>query len=182
MSRPFFFAKLSLNSVDRGYRLPEPYETLDTELRVLVSLPSSYPTNAPPQLQLLSRYIGAFSVDSDLFGAILRTYISQDGVEWIPDTVCIFDGIEWVKERCLKWYEERLSDEKAHEILREDDVKKQEDVDLETPDSQRRAELLRPEYVELPKGVEIFVSEPVVDRKSVFIGRACRITDPSQVI
>ena len=69
-------------------------------------------------------------------------------------------------------------------MLREDDVKKQEDVDLAAPDSsspQTREELSRPANVELPKGVEIFVSEPVVDRKSVFIGRACRITDPSQV-
>ena len=33
----------------------------------------------------------------------------------------------------------------------------------------------------MPDGVEFTVAEPIVDRKSVFIGRACPITHPSQV-
>lgn len=33
----------------------------------------------------------------------------------------------------------------------------------------------------MPEGTEFTVAEPIVDRKSVFIGRACQITDPSQV-
>ncbi|KZO98060.1 UPF0029-domain-containing protein, partial [Calocera viscosa TUFC12733] len=34
---------------------------------------------------------------------------------------------------------------------------------------------------ELPEGIELVVAEPIEDRKSVFVGRACRITHPSQV-
>jgi hypothetical protein len=35
-------------------------------LRVLVSLPPSYPNSSPPQLQLLGRYLGNYSIDSGL--------------------------------------------------------------------------------------------------------------------
>ena len=33
----------------------------------------------------------------------------------------------------------------------------------------------------LPPGLRLIEAEPIVDRKSAFVGRACRITDPSQV-
>ena len=33
----------------------------------------------------------------------------------------------------------------------------------------------------IPQGIEIVEAEAITDRKSAFIGRACRITDPSQV-
>lgn len=35
-------------------------------LRVLVSLPPTYPNTSPPQLQLLGRYLGNFPIDSGL--------------------------------------------------------------------------------------------------------------------
>jgi hypothetical protein len=35
-------------------------------LRVLVSLPPNYPDTSPPQLQLLGRYLGDYSIDSGL--------------------------------------------------------------------------------------------------------------------
>jgi len=35
--------------------------------------------------------------------------------------------------------------------------------------------------VELPEGLEIIEAEPIVDRKSSFVGRACKITSPDQV-
>ena len=38
-----------------------------------------------------------------------------------------------------------------------------------------------PTPVNIPKGIEIVEAEPIIDRKSAFVGRACRITDPSQV-
>ncbi|KZT62859.1 ribosomal protein S5 domain 2-like protein [Calocera cornea HHB12733] len=33
----------------------------------------------------------------------------------------------------------------------------------------------------LPEGIQLVVTDRIVHRKSVFVGRACRITDPSQV-
>ncbi|KAH0840190.1 hypothetical protein J3R83DRAFT_1189 [Lanmaoa asiatica] len=66
----------------------------DISIRILVSLPPSYPAESSPQLQLFSRYIGAFGVDSSLFGASL--------------------------ERCEAWYEDKLNREKVGELIRED--------------------------------------------------------------
>lgn len=95
-------------SLDRNSLATDDEE--EVSCSVLVSLPPTYPSAAPPQLQLLSRYIGPFGVDHALFGAILKTYISSEGVEWIPDTVCVFDGLEWVKERCTEWYGAKKSE------------------------------------------------------------------------
>lgn len=168
---------------------PPPHE--DVSIRVLCSLPPTYPASSPPQLQLLSRYIGAFGADSNLFGSVLRTYISINGVEWADDTVCVFDGVQSVLDRCVAWYEDHLSTVKAEELVRED-AREHDHVDTHShshspqPPSphvaaveQRQSTI--PTTIGIPEGIEIFQAEAIVDRKSVFIGRACRISHPSQV-
>lgn len=149
----------------------------DVSIRVLVSIPYSYPASSSPQLQLLSRYIGPFGVDSSLFGSILRTFISTSAVQWSPGTVCVFDGLQNVLERCENWYQERSYKDKADEVVRPDTPlvdhplhEKEEDLPDEAP-----------ENAVLPEGIQIIAVEPIVDRKSVFVGRACRISHPSQV-
>lgn len=172
--------------------LPSPHE--DVSLTILVSLPSTYPASSSPQLQLLSRYIGPFGADSNLFGSILRTYISINGIEWSEDSLCVFDGLQNVLERCTAWYEERLSAEKAGELMRVDakengyfnvdsssssltdtslGANDEEDVEHESDNPSPPTEI--------PAGIQIFVAEPITDRKSTFIGRACRISQPSDV-
>lgn len=161
----------------------------DISIRILVSLPSSYPAEGPPQLQLLSRYVGAFGVDSSLFGSILRTFISASGVEWSPDTVCVFDGLQNVLERCEAWYEDKLNREKVGELIREDtlgrDSTPQESVASTKEDEEGLEKVSRPiptsQDVALPEGTKLIEAEAIVDRKSVFVGRACQITHPSQV-
>lgn len=158
----------------------------DVDFRVLVSLPPTYPASSPPQLQILSRYIGAFQVDSVLFGAALKTYISRGRVEFTPREVAIFDGVENLREVIQRWYEERLSaldaaksqkgDEKGH-----GDENPDGDLVLEDEHISSTGTSLTATQSELPDGVQIWVSEPIVDRKSTFIGRACQITHPSQV-
>ena len=104
-------------------------------IRLAVTLPPFYPrSKRPPQLQMLSRYIGGFSVDSKLFGEILRAFYHQTdddkgavdvdaeeaaasaawvggsmdrGVNWQPGEVVLFEGIEWVKEKVLDWWNEK---------------------------------------------------------------------------
>jgi hypothetical protein len=125
-------------------------------------------------------------VDHSLFGAILRTYISSEGVEWVADNVCVFDGLEWVKERCTEWYGAKKSEKLAGELLREDERS------VETPDIEeekgKKVSGLHDRWEEpstplpsIPQDIEIIEAEPITDRKSAFVGRACRITDPSQV-
>lgn len=156
---------------------------------MLVSLPPTYPSTSPPQLQLISRYIGPFGVDSTLFGAILRTYISSEGVEYVNDSVCVFDGLEWAKEKCAEWYGQKKSEKAAGELIRGDEKSIHEGNIEEGKSKQNIAELdtidhkseVAPKPPTIPEGLEIFEAEPITDRKSSFVGRACRITDPSQV-
>ncbi|KAF8076779.1 ribosomal protein S5 domain 2-type protein [Lyophyllum atratum] len=168
--------------------LLSPHE--DISVRILVSLPSTYPVSSPPQLQLLSRYVGAFGADSGLFGSVLRTFISVNGVEWTPDTVCVFDGLQSVLERCTAWYENRLSIEKAGELLREDarDHPNGAGGTADIPSTEAHDRLLPEDALSiaaslksLPEGLELFTAEPITDRKSVFIGRACRVSHPSEI-
>lgn len=173
------FSYLPFHSVSSPSQ--DPHTTYP--ITVLISLSPSYPVLAPPQLQLLSRYLGPYGVDPALFGAVLRTYISRDGVEWIPGAVCVFDGLERTRETCEKWLGERMSAVKIGELVRDDERPKTEIAEgrLE-PEAVFVQNLIPvPPRAEMPAGLEIIEAEQIVDRKSVFIGRACRITDPSQV-
>ncbi|KAJ7178043.1 ribosomal protein S5 domain 2-type protein [Mycena filopes] len=159
--------------------LPSPHE--DVSIRVLVSLPENYPAAAPPQLQLLSRYIGAFGADAALFGEILRTFISANGVEWTPDAVCVFDGLQSVLDRCAAWYDERLSTEAAGDLVRADTRHPERAASPSPPRLVLGAAVAAVEVPPMPEGIRMFVAEPITDRKSAFVGRACAISDPSEV-
>lgn len=149
---------------------------------------TSYPATAAPQLQLLSRYIGSFGVDAALFGSILRTYISSEGVEWAADSVCVFDGLDWVKERCTAWYSTKKSEKLASELMREDerhlavlDVEEDKNKKVSELNDSHSEEHIASIPASIPEGIQIIEAETITDRKSAFIGRACRITDPSHV-
>lgn len=163
-------------------RLPPPYdEREDTNIRVLVSLPQTYPSTSPPQLQLLSLYIGAFGVDAGLFGSVLRTFMSKGGIGWSPDNVCVFDGMESVRDLCARWYTERLHEKNTSEIRSgsTNETREESSLSFETTDRITDYSKFTPSL--LPTGIVILEAEPIIDRKSAFIGRACHITDPSQV-
>jgi hypothetical protein len=154
----------------------------DVHIQVLVSLTPSYPSSSPPQLQLLSKYIGAFGVDRELFGNVLKTFISQlSGVEFTPDTVAVFDGLQHVLEICSAWYSQRLSEETAGDLIREEEKNHRASGNSEVQQPSPIAEEPASTPVAIPEGVELIEADPITDRKSVFIGRACRITHPSQV-
>ncbi|KAF8908346.1 ribosomal protein S5 domain 2-type protein [Mucidula mucida] len=159
-------------------------------IKVLVSLPPSYPTSSPPQLQLLSRYIGSYGSDSVLFGSVLKTFISINGVEWSPDQVCVFDGLQNVLDRCIEWYEDHLNADQAGELLREDEKEQHNTLVSHTleraacdepPQPSISEPVPLPDALRLLSGARIFEAEAITDRKSAFVGRACTITDPTQV-
>ena len=99
--------------------------------------------------------------------------------------MCVFDGLQNVLERCTTWYEERLSTWKVGELIREDSKRLQQDYisDDDAFGAEGNIPVPRTESipVELPAGVEIYIAEPITDRKSTFVGRACRIQHPSEV-
>ncbi|QRV72953.1 impact-like protein [Ceratobasidium sp. AG-Ba] len=158
--------------------LQSPHE--DVALIILVTMPPSYPESSPPQLQLISRYVGAFSVDPGLSGPVLRTYFSSlTGVAWAAGDSAVFDGVEHAREKATTWYQEKLSEKSAIRLQREMDkearvVEPAHEVEPEPLDEPAVP-------IELPEGIDFAVAEPIVDRKSVFIGRACKITHHEQV-
>ena len=99
----------------------------------------------------------------------------------------MFDGLEWVKERSAEWYDTKKSEKLAGELLREDE-KGVSAADVEEGKDKKVSGLNDhweepsvPVSTAIPQGIEIVEAEPITDRKSAFVGRACRITDPSQV-
>ncbi|TFL05978.1 ribosomal protein S5 domain 2-type protein [Pterulicium gracile] len=167
--------------------LTPPFE--DVPLALLATLPPSYPEDSPPQLQLLTRYIGDYQADPDIFGTVLRTFISVKGVEW-TGSVCIFDGIQSALEKCTSWYQEKISEKAARRLEKEDAAKNVTDSGKPSSSTTTSPPLQKPErlptvqtdsHAEEELNVEIIEAEPIVDRKSLFVGRACSISDPAQV-
>lgn len=188
-SMPMSSASPKTVRLDVRTALSPPHDTV--EFRLLVSVPPTYPASSPPQLQLLSRYIGPFQVDAELFATVLKTYMSTGRVEFVPGEVAIFDGIENVREAIQQWYEEHRNAATAAELQREDErahALSESDTSQESTATDAIGTLnlsdtaVKPEFaVKLPDGVQVFSSEPVHDRKSTFIGHACAITHPFQV-
>ncbi|OCF37559.1 impact family protein [Kwoniella heveanensis BCC8398] len=191
-------------------------------MRVLVSLPPTYPNSSPPQLQLLGRYLGSFSIDSGLFGDITRTYISSTGVPFTPGDVCVFEGLTHVQSVVREWYISHLkvvaegeaersqahaqSQSQSHLIrgmstldithtgegekdigqldhrLGNDLLNKRPDTlrstfsysSTATPDKSPTSQLD-------VSHLKIVSSEPIVDRKSTFVGHAVKVTDEREV-
>lgn len=144
-----------------------------------MSLPRNYPAESPPQLQLLSRYIGSFGVDAELFGSVIRLFMSKGGIVWVPNNVCVFDGMESVRELCAKWYAKRLDEDGLARSTKLSSHTENTPPPLDGPRAE--AYCTTSEIASLPNGIHVIEAEPITDRKSVFIGRVCRINDPSQV-
>ncbi|GAK65339.1 UPF0029-domain-containing protein [Moesziomyces antarcticus] len=180
-------------------------QTTDGEpipIRLAVTLPPFYPHSArPPQLQLLSRYVGGFSVDARLFGEILRAFYHQTGdsaepvdaeeaasakwiggsmdrgVDWASGQVVLFEGIEWVKEKVSDWWTDKETER----------VKSAPSPSSQLPTATASDPQVTT-FAEVPTQGQpapfegtIFRTESIIERKSEFIGHAASITSPDQV-
>ncbi|KAH8922941.1 UPF0029-domain-containing protein [Atractiella rhizophila] len=158
--------------------LPFPFESVP--LQILISLPPSYPNDRAPSLQLLNKYIGSYATDPSIFGLVLRCYMHEDQ-RWTEGEACLFDGLEWVRERCAEWYTEREDEMRARKVER--------GVDDTVPDQEEKWQAN--DVVDVPERVreakppskvfKVVVSEPIVDRKSTFIGHCVVLKSPDEV-
>ncbi len=163
-------------------------------------------------------------------GEVTRTYISKDGVTFVPGDVCVFEGVQHTLALTRKWYLSRLRDGNEGEKARNEDRQRglsgrahgdlPKSIDHRGPDiieqlyeaegsssrdqSPSRPVLDRQGYSDLepppsgsdkttgaarsgdpldllPSSLEIFSSQPITVSRSVFVGHACRVTDPLQV-
>lgn len=177
-------------------------------LRLAATLPPFYPhSSKPPQFQLLSKYIGGFGVDSGLFGEVLRAFyhqtaddrltadatsedaeISSDwigggmdkGVLWRSGEVILFEGIEWVKEKVLDWWT-------SQELVRvqgsaNNQLRPGEVVPQHAPNPATSNNAAPKEQTTAPLFTgKLFITPPIVDRKSEFVGYAAAISSPDDV-
>ncbi|EIW68768.1 hypothetical protein TREMEDRAFT_31804, partial [Tremella mesenterica DSM 1558] len=196
-------------------------------MRILVSLPPTYPMTSPPQLQLLGRYLGSFPIDSAFFGLVTRTYLSSTGVTFEPGDVCVFEGLTHVQSLARKWYLDHLSSiasaeterqrQRDHQIsstiesspaihditqssIKSDNVTSAKidkhlrplprtifsythktSTGVKTPDAVNKMKNAMELGQEVTTGLEIFTSESITDRKSVFVGHAVKVTDEREV-
>jgi len=90
----------------------------------------------------------------------------------------VFDGVQNALDQCDVWYKERLIERDTKDITRGEEKKIRVAQVEEAIVSSSSKDL--PEHTERDK-INFFTAEPIIDRKSTFIGRACRLSDPSEV-
>lgn len=158
-------------------------------VKISATLPSGYPQLArPPQLQLLSRYIGSHGVDHILFGQILRAFHqgSSDGDHSIfqPGQVALFDGIEKVRENIEEWYSEREAEvlqRKEGDLMHHQKEQESSSKEVTKKVDQENSPSLSSVGIELESNIKIYSSEALTERKSVFVGHAVVLNDVSEV-
>lgn len=155
-------------------------------LHLFLSLPHGYPTDEPPLIQLQDRYLSSFAVSDDLFGQVLRTFMHDPeaapaagaggGVEWTGG-VCLFEGIEYVRELCSQWVGEREAElqkgererqaagaEAARTNGRNESAERGQDYRQRANGPAAEPERAKKASVPCP---QIVSCEPIVDRQSV---------------
>lgn len=178
--------------------LPSPHH--HTPLSLILSLPPTYPASSAPLLQLENRFLGAEAVPAPLWAAVLRTFlhdpavapgppVGEAGVEWVPGGCCLYEGVEKVREACGRWVGEREGEREAGE-RRRGEVARGSVVGSITNERREEEERRAEEVVrEKAREVEmvsvdcppITTTKALVDRKSVFVGHAARVTSIDQV-
>jgi hypothetical protein len=159
--------------------LPPPHD--DIPLRLLVTLAASYP-HVAPQLQVQTLYLGDHSADYLLFGDILRVYMHDGADAFTSGDAALFDGIERAREIAGAWYAAKEAAKPAPPPPLEEAA---DTVEIEVPHDTSAGDTRMLSSPRLParntRAVEVAQSEPIVDRKSTFVGWAARITSPDQV-
>lgn len=108
---------------------------------------------------------------------------------WSPGQVAIFEGIERAREECEAFYERKVAalaeKEAANPHATQEDLDAAQQEALQQHYSQNQPSnqnaSVASVYPALPEGCEIYTSEPIIDRRSIFVGHACRLRTPSEV-
>lgn len=109
---------------------------------------------------------------------------------WHEGEVAVFEGIERAREECDNFLNTKLAELDAKKAV--DDHTTQADLEYARQLQEEEDEVaattatlsratIHQEAAKLPEGCKLFTSEPIMDRKSVFVGHACKITSPSDV-
>ncbi len=101
------------------------------------------------------------------------------GVNWQPGEVVLFEGIEWVKEKVGDWWDEKEAERQSSAPGKSESTSTAQQPSITTfsddtsqPPAQRQA---------APFTGTLFQTDPIIERKSEFIGYAAHLTSPDQV-
>lgn len=107
-----------------------------------------------------------------------------------PGDAAIFEGVERARETVAVYYERKISELAAKEAANPHTSQEDVDAAIETQRLEQECRQLsstsqtpvnESKRPPLPEGRTLFSSEPITDRKSVFVGHAIAIESPSEV-
>lgn len=161
----------------------------DLRIHIILSIPHDYPAISPPLLQLQDIYLHSYPVDDTLFAEICRVYMHQagsgKGIDFQPGEVCLFDGIEWIRTRCTEYAQDRRRKEEEGQAAmkarqrEEDRGERIESVQAVT--TQPASNRVEEKPFQRRACPVIISAEPIVDRKSSFIGHCAKVTSLDEV-
>jgi hypothetical protein len=114
----------------------------------------------------------------------------QEGA-FSPGEVAIFQGVERAREAISSYYERKTNELAAKEA--ENPHSTQDDLELATKLQYEEQESRQAQQTSshaggtstapasMPAGRKLYTSEPIVDRKSIFVGHAFELQQPSEV-
>ncbi|KAI8338891.1 ribosomal protein S5 domain 2-type protein [Chlamydoabsidia padenii] len=127
-------------------------------------LPSTYPSVDMPVFEIASKYCGNSKIDTTMILTI------QQGFEQLfqPGQVVLFEWIQWLRE----YIEDTVSTTvmELTNTLKEEEEKEEDTIDPPSFSSSSDVPLL-----------DIFSSEPLVDRKSIFVAHVAHVDTTQQV-
>lgn len=153
-----------------------------------VFLPATYPSKEPPDFEVSSVYCGSRRVDGKMLETIRREFHSM----FQPGQVVLFEWISWLRDYIESEIEksvQELSDILEQQTLEDnkydaaDDDESKGDEEAATAataatHSSKTASNQDDINVPIP---DIFSSEPLVDRKSVFVAHVAPVQSARQV-
>lgn len=150
---------------------------------LVISLSKHYPFQAAPQLQLANTFLSSFAVPDELFASVLTTYMHEKGhggVSW-NGAECLYDGIEWVRNMCDEWVRKKTNEVQLRDRQLKADKPAPPPPLQQEPESSGKPTLPTTEHEENVECPPIYSCEPIIDRKSVFVGHAARVNSHDQV-
>ncbi|EGG05323.1 uncharacterized protein MELLADRAFT_78084 [Melampsora larici-populina 98AG31] len=169
---------LVLNSFSSADRSTSLNEEIRFSTRVII--PKDYPERSPPQFQLISKYIGPYLILPELFNQISKLYQDEDD-DWTSSQSILFDALESIKEIIMNYYHQKSKGLQESKVNREEMICKKHDEDHQINEVLNKRNLPISIDDQSTEVFEIFVSEPIMDRKSIFVGHSTFLKDPRQV-
>lgn len=163
----------TVNGLKLLLRVLIPAKDDEIAVRLQISLPPGYPmSESPPKFQLLNRYLGRIKVSESVqsyVGSVFQSD-SPSGIIWQKNESMLFEGIESLSEYLRDWYEARQSEQKGNETESATFQSTGSDKDSHTFAKTMQVDT-----------TAIVRSEPILERKSEFLGHAIRIRHPDEV-